>query len=224
MDFTIADSDLVEQNEQMMIHLFYNLLKFDFRGGLFTDESSIYDMGSMGLSHDDYIQVANEYYEKTSESLTYTQGQKLYYKILNKRFDDMIEEKFYQTYGFTLDSKTHLLVDIIKVLNENFPNRDWEMDNLFIIKTLDNIKIENERLELEKQQQAKNEKVVKFPGRKKLTDDEVWACTNEFLMVKQLGMNFKDAKKLAEENYNKKMEGKKFEPYIPEVQSKKLKP
>ena len=82
MDFTIADSDLVDKNEDMMIHLFFNLFKFDFRSGLFTDESSIYDMGSMGLEHQDYIDVANEYYEKTSESLTYTQGQKLYYKIL----------------------------------------------------------------------------------------------------------------------------------------------
>jgi len=224
MDFTVADSDLVDKNEDMMIHLFFNLFKFDFRSGLFTDESSIYDMGSMGLEDQDYIDVANEYYEKTSDELTYTQGQKLYYKILNKKFDDMISEKFNNTYGFYLNPKIHLLPDIINLLNEKFPNRNWEKDNIFIIKTLDNIKIENDRIELEEKEEAKKEKVIKLPVRKKLTDDEVRACTNEFLMVKQLGMDFKDAKKLAEANYNKKIEGKKFEPYIPNKPSKKIKP
>jgi hypothetical protein len=221
MDINIIKSDIIEKNEDMMIHFFFNLFKFDFRDGLFTDESSIYDMFSTGLEDQDYIDVANEYYQKTSNEFTYTQCEKLYYKILNKKFNNMIFKKFNNTYGFNLDPKIHLLTDIINLLNKKFPERNWKKDNIFIIKTLDNIKIENTKTELKEKQEI--QKVVKLPVKKKLTDDEVRASTNEFLMIKQLGMNFEEAKKLAEENYNKKMQNKKFEPYIPNKPNKKIK-
>lgn len=215
-DFTIADSEIVDQHESILIHLFYSLLNYDYRNGMFTDESSIYDMGAVGLSNQDFIDVANQYHQQASDSLSYSEGQKLYYKILNKAFDNMIFEKFEKTYGFSLDSKTHLLKDIALLLKDKFPNKNWDTDIIFILKKFDN-QLKNEDI-LEKQTKVETKtigNVTKLPVRKKPTPDEVLNGTNSFLMQSVLGMSWEDAEKLASENYEKKMAGKKFEPYVP---------
>jgi hypothetical protein len=213
-DFTIADSDIVDQHESILIHLFYSLLDYNYRNGMFTDESSIYDMGAVGLSTQDFIDVANQYYKQTSDFLSYSEGQKLYYKILNKAFDNMIFEKFEKTYGFPLDSKIHLLKDIALLLKDKFPARNWDTDIIFILKKFDN----QQKQEDISQNETKTEttsNVIKLPVRKKPTPDEVRNGTNSFLMQSVLGLSWEDAEKLASENYEKKMLGKKFEPYIP---------
>lgn len=218
MDIIFEESDIVEKNENILIHLFFHLVDYDFRNGFFSNESSIHDMGSSGFTDQDYLNLSQTYYETVPENLTYSEGEKFYRKLSNELFDNMIIDKFEATYGIVIDKKTHLLKDFILVLKNRFPERDWDKDNIFILKTLDN-RLEKEEKNIVDAHNHKDEKIVKLPVRKKLTPEEVKNSFKEYLMVRDLGMTWKDARALAEANFDKKMEGKKFEPYIPETVS-----
>lgn len=223
MNITFGDSDIVEKNEAILIHLFFNLLDFDFRSGFFSDESSIYDMGTCGFTDDDYFDLAQTYYDTCPQSYTYTQGQDFYLKLSNKKFDQMIVDKFEKTYGFSFNKKTHYLKDFVVLLQKNFPDRDWDKDNIFILKTLDN-RIEKREKEIQEEVKSKDEKIVRLPVRKKASPEEIRNGYNEYLMVKELKMTWDEARELSRSNFDKKHEGKKFEPYEPEKKNKKLKP
>lgn len=223
MDITFSDSDIIEKNEAILIHLFFHLFDFDFRSGFFSNESSIYDMGSCGFTDKDYIELAQLYYDTCPANYTYSQGQNFYFTLSNKRFDKMIAEKFKKTYGFTFDKKMHYLKDFVLLLKEHFPERNWEKDNIFILKTLDN-RIERTEKEIQEKTHQQDEKIVQLPVRKKLSPEEIRNGYNEFLMVKELKMSWEEARNLAQLNFDKKHEGKKFEPYIPEKKTNKMKP
>lgn len=215
MDITFGDSDIVEQNEDILIHLFFNIIDYDFRNGFFSDESSIYDMGTCGFSEQDYEQLAQTYYDTCPENYTYTQGRKHYNQLSNEKFDNMVIEKFEKTYGFSIPPKLHYLKDFIILLKEHFPERNWAIDNTFILKTLNN-RLEKEKKVLIENTQPKDDKIIKLPVRKKLSQEEIRNGLNEYLMVKELKMTWEEAHKLCLSNLDKKHEGKKFEPYIPE--------
>ena len=214
MNITFSGSDIVEKYENILIHFGFHVMDFDFRSVFFSDESSMYDMGSNGLNDNDYHLVAKMYYDIASDNDTYSQGQKKYYKLLNTYTDKIWADNFESTYGFSLNKDKHLLKDIILELNDKFPSRNWDQDNIFIIKKFDALMEQRKKDEDEEKLNNKNN-IVKFPKRKKLSPEEIKQCTNYFLMVKELGMTYEDAKKLADHNYEKKMEGKKFEPYLP---------
>lgn len=220
MDITFSDSDIVEQHQDILIHLFFHLVDFDVRQGFFSDESSIRDMGTCGFKDEDYHILAKQYYDTCPANYTYSEGQKFYLHLCHDRFDNMIVEKFEYTYGFTIDKKTHFLKDFIFLLKDKFPHRDWVQDNIFILKTLDNRLQKEEDLILE-EMHSNISNVIKLPLKKKLTPEEIKSGTNEYLMVKELGMKFPEARALAKENFDKKMLGKKFEPYIPTISSSK---
>lgn len=222
MDIIFEDSDIIEKNENILIHLFFNIVNYDFRNGFFSDESSIRDMESCGFSDEDYIALSKEYYETCPSNITYAEGQRHYQKLSHIRFDNMVIEKFEQIYGIVIDVKTHLLKDFILILKESFPNRDWDKENLFIIKTLDN-RLDKEEQSILEEHKNQDKKVVKLPVRKKLSPEEIKNGLNEFLMVKELGMKWEEARELAKFNFDKKMEGKEFIPYIPEQKVKKPK-
>lgn len=216
MDIYIPDSGMVDKYENVLIHFFYHILDIDYRNALFTDESSIYDMGSTGLNKADYVKVAQEYAQLGTDSLDYFAGEKAYNKILNAHWDKVIHDRIHEVYGIDWDLKVHLLTDIAMMLEDQFPDRNWEEDIIFVIKMLDN-RMEKEEKKIEQElAQKQDEKVVKLQVRKKLTPDEVRACTNEFLMVRELGIPMEEARTLARANWAKKKESKKFEPYIPE--------
>lgn len=222
MDIIIEDSDIIEKNEALLIHLFFHLFQFDFRKGLFTNLSSIYDMSGCGFQDEDYIELSKQYYSQCPEHYTYKEGRQFYQKLSNNHSDNIVFSNFFRTYGFNLDKKCHLLKDIIVLLNNNFPHKNWESDNIFIIKTLDHRLEKEEELHLlEMEQQDK--KIVKLPIRKKPSPEEIKNGYNEYLMVKNLGMNWEDAQQLAKANFEKKTSGKKFEPYLPEIKTHKLK-
>lgn len=223
MDITFGDSDIIEQNEEILIHLFFNIIDYDFRNGFFSDESSIHDMGTCGFTNEDYDQLAQTYYDTCPTNYTYSQGQKFYQKLSNDRFDTMVVENFEKTYGFSIDKKIHYLKDFIILLKEHFPERKWEIENIFILRTLDN-RLEKEVKAISEESQIKDEKIVKFPVRKKLSPEEIKNGLNEYLMVKELKMTWEEATKLAKNNLDKKREGQKFEPYVPEIGRKKIKP
>lgn len=213
MDITFEDSDIVEKNESMLIHIFYHLIDYDFRQGFFSDETSLYDMGTCGLTDKDYFEIADDYNEHCPKDYSYSQGMKFYNKLCNEKFDKNIANNFLETYGFPFDEKKHILKDLIPLFHEKFPNRDWDTDIIFIIKTLDNI-LEKQKTTIIKEPQ--DTKVVKLPVKKKLSPEEIKNSSNEYLLVKELGMTWDEARKLASENFDKKHQGKKFEPYLPE--------
>lgn len=222
MDITFADSDIIEKNENILIHLFFHLLNFDMRHGFFSDNSSIHDMGTCGFTESDYEILAKQYYDTCPENSTYSEGQKFYLHLCHDRFDNMILEKFEQTYGFSIDKKLHLLKDFIVLLKEKFPNRDWDTENIFILKTLDN-RLEKEEQNVKEGLDSEQTNIVKLPIRKKLTPEEIKQGFNEYLMVKELGLTWDEARTLAKENFDNKMIGKKFEPYVPEKKTSKYK-
>lgn len=215
MDITFADSDIVEKNENVLLHLFFHILNFDVRQGFFSDESSIHDMGTCGFTDIDYQILAKQYYDLCPEDYNYSQGQKFYLHLCHDRFDNMVIEKFKTTYGLTINKKTHLLKDFIVLLKENFPDRDWDKENIFIIKTLDN-RLEKEEDNIKQSLESEKTNIVKLPVKKRLTPEEIKKGFNEYLMVKELGMTWDEASLLAKENFDKKMIDKKFEPYVPE--------
>lgn len=214
MDFIIPDEDIVDRYEHILRHLFYHLLDYDYRDGLFTDESSIYDMGGTGLSDEDYSRVASTYRQEVPPNLSYTASQKFYFKLLNQEFDNMIASRFEKTYNFKLDPSIHLLKDLALLLNSTFPDRNWTTENLFISRQLDT---KRERNAQEKASRAVLDtgNVTKLPVRKKPSPDEILGGVNDYLMVTVLGMSQEDADALAKLNYEKRTEGKKFEPYDP---------
>lgn len=219
MDITFGKSDIVEQNNNILIHLFFHLVNFDVRQGFFSDESSIRDMGTCGFTENDYEILAKQYYDNCPQDYSYSEGQKFYLHLCHDRFDNMIVEKFEATYGFPIDKKIHYLKDFILLLKEKFPNRDWDRDNIFIIKTLDNI-LEKEELLVKEEVDSELTNVIRLPVKKKKTVEEIKSGTNDYLMVKELGLTWQEARVLAQENFDKKMLGKKFEPYIPGKKSK----
>lgn len=223
MDITIGQSDIIDKNENLLIHVFFNLIDYDFRNGIFTNESSIYDMDGCNFKEEDYINLSKDYYEQFSENYSYSEGRDFYQKLSSAKFDKQIFKNFETTYGFTLTKEQHLLKDIILILQEKFPLRNWDTENIFILKTL-NYRLAK-KVEEDKQilSEEKNQKVVKLPVRKKLSPEEIKGCLNEYLMIKELGMTWEDAKILAKSNFDKKMEGKKFEPYLPETKRNNLK-
>lgn len=219
MDITYADSDFVDQHEYLGIHLFYYLFDFDYRRGMFTDESSIYDMGNiMGLTHKEIEEVADQYDAQKDDSLIYSECYKKYNKLLNAKWDAMLIRKLQEHYGITLEDKKHYLVDIMKQMLENFPNRDWETENIFIMKKLD---AQNKREEEEELKKQKESKVIRLGVRKKLTKEETLACTNPFLIKEELGISMKEARELAQKNYDLKMKDRIFTPYRPLTTDKK---
>ena len=217
-DFTISGNSEISKYDSILIHFYYSVLNYDYRNGLFTDESSIYDMGGTGLSDDDYTRVADEYetISATDKDMTYTEGQKLYFKLLNKAFDAHIVEKFKISYGLDFDLDKHLLVDIAKILEQEFPGRRWELENLFILRKFD---VEREKVEHERIQREKDTNIIKIPVKKKLTEDEIRNGSNEFLMMNVLGMSYAEAEALAKTNFEKKTAGKRFVPYRPDEDS-----
>lgn len=214
MDITFSESDIIEQNEDILIHLFFHILDFDYRNGFFSDDSSIHDMGTCGFTQQDYIELAKLYNKTCPENYTYSQGQKYYLKLSNERFDNMVIEKFEKTYDIAIDNSLHYLKDFIILLKENFPNRNWATENIFILRTLDN-RLKNEEDEILNEFQKLPEKVIKFPVKKKLSQEEIRTGLNTYLMVEELGMSLQEARQLANTNYEKKYEGKKYQPYIP---------
>jgi hypothetical protein len=213
MDFTISSSDIVDNHEDMLIHFYYHILDFDYRCGIFTDQSSICDMGSTGLKKLDYEVVAAKYHELDYKSMEYTQGQKAYNLILNNHWDRMVYNKIKSVYNIEFNTNVHLLIDIIKLLEEKYPNRNWANDNIFIIKMLDNRAKKQEENNIKEKEQTN---VLKLNLRKKLTREEILKSTNDFLIAKELNIGFKEAHEIAQKNYIEKMKGKIFEPYIPE--------
>lgn len=217
MDFIIPDDDIIEKHENILIHAFYHLLNYDFRDGMFTDESSIYDMGSCGLQDNDYLQIAKEYEELDTKGKSYLECQKIYYKLVNNAFDKRLFSVFKQTYGFELNPKIHLLKDIAILLKETLPKKNWDEENIFILKRLNIISEQREKKHQEEQKtkQEQNKNITKFPRKKHFSDEEVAQGTNCFLMMKQLGISFDEANKLVDKNLEKRYEGKTFTPYKP---------
>ena len=209
-----SESNTVDNNEYILIHFFFNVFNFDYRSGLFTDESSIYDLGAQGLEDSDYLFIAEEYYKLNTEIFNYDQGMKSYYKILNKYWDNFIIKKIENCYGFKL-CNIHLLPDIIATLKEKFPTKNWEDDTLFIIKTLDNQIDKSIKQELKTKAETN---VIKLNIRKKLSREEILESCNEFLIAKELNISFSMAKEIANSNYDKKNIGRKFRAYIPNIQ------
>lgn len=213
MDITFANSDIVEQNEDILIHLFFHIVDYDFRDGFFSNESSIRDMDSCCFKDEDFVELARFYNETCRQNYTYSQGSEYYQKLFSEKFDNIFVERFEKAYGISIDKKTHYLKDIIVLLKDVFPNRNWKNDNIFILKTLDN-RADKKDKELSQKPQS-NEKVVKFPVRKKLTEQEIRSGFNEFLMTQELGLSWEEARQLVKANFDKKHEGEKFEPYLP---------
>lgn len=223
MDITIGDSEVVDNNENLLIHVFFNLFNYDFRSGMFTNDSSIYDMSGTNFKDEDYVELAKEYYEQSPENYSYTQGQKLYQKLSNAKFDKNVFESFEKTYGFPLKPEQHLLKDVVLVLKEKFPTRNWDTENIFIFKTLD-FRLKKEEEEEERVlAEEKKQKVVKLPVRKKPSREEIKVCFNEYLISREFGIPFEEARILARANLEKAREGKKFTPYLPETQKNKPK-
>lgn len=220
MNINFGDDDIVGNNENMLIHIFYHLFDYDLRLGFFSDESSIYDMGTSGLTEQDYFDIANEYNEKCPENYSYSEGMQFYNKLSNDKFDKVIASKFEKTYGFPFDENKHFLKDLVMLFHDKFPNRNWDTEVLFIIKTLDNRFEKEKSFDIENQ---KNKKVIKIPVRKKLSPEELKNSSNEYLLVKELGMTWEEATKLANENFDKKYLGQKFTPYLPQKKSTKPK-
>lgn len=227
MDTIFGPSDEIEENEEILIHMFFHILDHDFRNGFYSNRSSIRDMSGCGFTDNDYINLSKEYYQLVPENSTYAQGQKFYQQLLNKYFDNMVIEKFQNVYSVAINEETHLLTDLVAILKTAYPVRNWREENIFILKTLD------QRLEKEEEEirlSAGNEKmqdsagnVVKFPIKKKLTPEEIREGINEFLMVKSLGLTWEEARELAQKNFDKKMQGRVFEPYVPETDNRKPK-
>ncbi len=210
MNITIPPQDKIDSFEDIMIHFFYHVLKYDYRSGLFTDESSIFDMGSTGLDESDYLKAYHEYHDSLPKKLSYIQCQKHYYKILYRIFDEVVAQRVLEVYDIELPKKINLLVDIAAFLKDNV-NKNWQEENIFLIKTMDTKSFQKFKLEDEK----KFTNVIPIPIKKKLSDEDVAQGCNEFLMMSRLNMSWDDARVLAKKNYEKSMEGKIFEPYLP---------
>ena len=56
-DITIADQDEIDKYEDIMVNVFYYLFSYNYNLGLFTDDSSVYDMKYLIIS---YIDSFNE--------------------------------------------------------------------------------------------------------------------------------------------------------------------
>jgi hypothetical protein len=211
MDIIQSDSSIIDKNEDVAINLFYYVFDYDFRKGLFTDESSIYDMSPLGLQNYDYEKIADEYEEKKPENLIYREYLNFYDKLLNERWEAVIKKKLQNHYGLIFNSDKHLLVDIISLIKIKFPYRKWSEENIFIIKKLD-LKIVKEEKIIEKQTNVR-----KLPYKKKLTDEDIATCINPFLLKESLNISLNEARKLATHNYDIKTKDKIFIPYRPQL-------
>lgn len=213
MEIIYSSSDEINSNEDMMINVFYNLFNEDFRQGFFSDESSLYDMKYSGFNKNNYQEVANIYYNLVPNNLDYVDSQKFYIKIIDKVWKNFIFNKFMDIYGIDLKEK-HLLIDIIKSLKEKYPQRHWERENIFIIRTLDNLL--NKQAKVNYPISSSQLNVIELNIRKKPTKEEILQGTNPFLIMKELNISLNEARSIAQNNYRKKMQGKVFKPYIPE--------
>lgn len=214
MDITFSDSGVVDKNEDILIHLFFNIVDYDYRNGSFSDDSSIHDMGSCGFTDEDYLQLAQLYNDTCPKDYIYSEGQDFYQQLSNEHFDNMVIRKFESIYGITIDKHTHYLKDFVALLNEHFPSRNWSTENIFILRTLDN-RLINEEKEILEISKKLDQKILKLPIKKKLSPEEVRNGLNEYRMMNELGMTRKEAHELAKFNFDKKHEGKKFQPYLP---------
>lgn len=217
MDIIFTDEDLLTDNEDILIHMFFNLLNYDYREGIFSNESSIYDMEGCNFTNEDYIFLFNQYQENKCENASYKEGCLIYQKMVNTYFDNMLISNFKKAYDLDFNKKKHLLIDLVSILKENFQNKDWKKDNLFILKTLDN-RAEKKDFKSNKNNSLNEneEKIIKFPIKKKLSKDEIKNSCNQILIMSELNMTWEEAYALVEINYDKKMKNKIFEPYYPE--------
>ncbi len=222
MDFEWGSQDIIDKHENKLIHLFFYMFDYDYRNGVFSDESSIYDMGICGLKDEHFILAYHRYEEcigKLEKLPKYKECQKKYFSILYQIESDVFKDKFKIVYGIELPEKIHLLKDIVKYLDKNI-KRNWDEENIFIIKKLDVQSIQNEDEEKPKKIINRDEKIIPFPVSKKSTDDEIREGFNEFLMMSRLNMSWKEARAQVLINEDKYDDGKIFEPYYPEKSKK----
>ncbi len=210
-DITIADQCEIDKYEDIMINVFYYLFSYNYNLGLFTDDSSVYDMKYLALENQDYKDIANDFEKINKEEFDYFEAEKEYNKILNNFFINKITNVFKEKYNYSFTKEKHLLKTIGKELKNLHPNKAWKEENIFLIKRLNH---QQKQLKLIEQEEPKTN-VIKFPKRKKLTKEEIKKSTNFLLMMKELDMSYKEAKKLSDLNLKEKMKDKKFKPYIP---------
>ena len=210
-DITIADQDEIDKYEDIMVNVFYYLFSYNYNLGLFTDDSSVYDMKYLALENQDYKDIANEFEKINKEEFDYFEAEKEYNKILNNFFINKITNGFKEKYNYSFTKEKHLLKTIGKELKKLHPNKAWKEENIFLIKRLNH---QQKQLKLIEQEEPKTN-VIKFSKKRKLTKEEIKKSTNFFLMIKELDMSYKEARKLSDLNLKEKMKDKKFKPYIP---------
>lgn len=227
MEFTMFPSDVVDANENILIHFFYHILNFDYRSGIFTDESSIFDMSDNILSKEDYANLRSQYYTASADAdLDYHQGQKLYYGFVSKLHEERINDKCMAVYGFRLDfnGDPHLLKDIVSVMKNKLPHKDWDSENVFLIKRMD-IQAEKDRIandartiELDRAisapefQDKEATNVIPIGRIRNPSKEEILKGFNPFLIAKELDMSMSEALEVVKKNQLEYYKNKKFEP------------
>ena len=135
-DITIADQCEIDKYEDIMINVFYYLFSYNYNLGLFTDDSSVYDMKYLALENQDYKDIANDFEKINKEEFDYFEAEKEYNKILNNFFINKITNVFKEKYNYSFTKEKHLLKTIGKELKNLHPNKAWKEENIFLIKRL----------------------------------------------------------------------------------------
>lgn len=139
MKFELGDNKLVLDNEYLLIHFFHYVLKFNFRDGIFFDESSIYDLSDSVLSESQIARLKQEYYNSVPSNFDYYQGMRFYFNLKYAEVKQQYNKNCLMTYGFSLYDvgDIHLLREIIQQLKATFPARNWKQECVFVFKQQD---------------------------------------------------------------------------------------
>lgn len=216
MDITLCESSVVDSNKNLLIHFFYSVFGFDYRAGLFTDQSSVYDLSDLLLSSSDNALLKVMYYKEADPTWDYFKGKKFYYDLRFSAFESALNSKIASAYNIDMSkyANVHLLPDIVSMLHQEFPNRAWDQEVVFISRRLDLLEIAARKLDQAVIAASKPDPFVNVVPLRSVTSskEEILSGFNPILISKTAGISLEEAIAKVEQNRLDFYKDKKFEP------------
>ena len=201
---TMAEQDIVEKYYIVEKHFVFKILNINADSCFISDESNLSDFSGCGLTDTHYEAIADEYDAQDKTGMSYDESQRLYYRIENRVWDNLVLAQIEQVYGLHFEKTCIRMWSIYEV-----------MQNQCDLKKL--------QQEIDNFEYPEVEEAPPFKPRPKLSNEEIIKTTmNPFAYANAAGVSMQEARAITDTRHEEYYRGKIFKAYRPSNESRTL--
>ena len=120
MQITYASQEIISDYDLIGLHFMKTVFDMDYREMMLSDESWLSDFSGCGLSDDDWLNINNQYQALLNSDINYLESEKLYHKIKNTYWDNIIIQKVFEEYKISIEKTNILIYPLFETIKDLF--------------------------------------------------------------------------------------------------------